>query len=336
MKLIECPHCAMKYRLDPAKFSQPRLRIRCKKCENVFEADLSAEDAPATPPPPQPGGAPEAAPTAAPAAPTGSAGSGVQILAAHGQAEILEEMRQLLGEAGHEVITADNGVDALSIIQKQRPRVAILDVALPTVFGFEICEIVRRDDDFSNVGLILVAAIYDQSRYKRPPATLYGADDYIERHEIAAGLVSKVAAVLAGEAAAPAAAPSAPAPAPAAPTPAAPSAPEERPTEPPPAATPPAALPPIPDFATGLSEDEVSRCRRLARTILSDIALYNAEKVDEGLRGDFRAILKDELSDGQQVLAERLSAIVSDPAPFLEEAIDQYVAGKRKELGLDG
>lgn len=375
MKIIECTHCGMKYRLDPVKFKQPQLRIRCKRCDNTFEADLStAPDAdaapaaaPAAPPAPPKPSAPQPAaapatprPTApAPAAPAAAAaptaqGQGRLVLVAHDDAEVRTGMVQALEAAGFTTAAADNGVDALAVIQRQRPRVAVLDVTLPKVFGFEICEIVRRDPELADVRLLLIAAIYDRNRYKRPPQQLYGADDYIEKPDVPGGLVAKIGALLAGASgkgaafgggaipgglptgaaaasAAPAPAPvDAPAPA-AAPTPA--PAPAPAPT---PAAAPAgAAVPTATDL--GLNEDEFKRVRRLARTIVSDIVLYNQDKVEAGVRtGDLPGALADELKEGRQLFAERLGQFAVDPSPFMNEYLGEIEAGKRREYGLDG
>jgi predicted Zn finger-like uncharacterized protein len=370
MKIIECTHCGMKYRLDPAKFAQSQLRIRCKRCENTFEADLAtapdaaaaAPAAPATPPaPPVPPTPPAAAPTpapaadGAPAAPTAPVkGEGRLVLVAHDDDSVRAGMVAALSAAGFAATEADNGVDALAIIQRQRPRVAVLDVTLPKVFGFEICEIVRRDPELADVRLMLIAAIYDQNRYKRPPQQLYGADDYIEKQDVPAGLVAKVGALADGEStqaagfgggnipgSAPASPPTPAAPEPAAPTPAAPEPAAPEPAAPEPAAAAPAAAPggeAIPTAAElGLSDDDFKRMRRLARTIVSDIVLYNQDKVEAGVRaGDLAGALADELTEGRQLFAERLGQLAVDPSPFMNEYLGEIEVGKRREYGLDG
>ena len=266
-------------------------------------------------------------------------GEGRLVLVAHDDADVRAGMVAALSAAGFAATEADNGVDALAIIQRQRPRVAVLDVTLPKVFGFEICEIVRRDPELADVRLMLIAAIYDQNRYKRPPQQLYGADDYIEKQDVPTSLVAKVGALAAGKSAQaagfgggniPGSAPASP-PAPAAPAPAAPA----------PAPAAPAAAPSgeaIPTAADlGLSEDDFKRMRRLARTIVSDIVLYNQDKVEAGVRaGDLAGALADELTEGRQLFAERLGQLAVDPSPFMNEYLGEIEVGKRREYGLDG
>lgn len=338
MKIIDCPHCGTRYRLDPPKFQRPQLRIRCKRCGNVFEADLSsAPDAPAAPTPAAaspPSPAAPNSPKPAPAAPAAeSRGHGELVLVAHEDAAVRADIVSALADAGFQTLEADNGIEALAIIQRQRPDVAVLDVTLPKVFGFEVCEIVRRDADLADVRLLLIAAIYDQSRYKRPPQQLYGADDYIEKHQLKGGIVGKVAA-LASSAGGDVFERPIPAPIPGAGAKAAPA-----PAPAPAAATQPATATEnrAPTAAElGITDADFVKIRRLARTIVSDIVLYNQEKVETGVRsGDLAGALAAELEEGKQLFAERLGQLAVDPAPFMLEYLAELEVSKRREYGLE-
>jgi CheY-like chemotaxis protein len=60
----------------------------------------------------------------------------------------------------------------------------VIDAALPKMFGFQICEIVKRNESLRDIHVVLVGAIHDRTRYRRPPEEIYGADAYIERQEL--------------------------------------------------------------------------------------------------------------------------------------------------------
>ncbi len=362
MKIISCPHCDMKYRIDPAKFQQDELQIRCKKCGEAFTASLS-EDAPAPPaaPEPEPQAAAPTPPTPAPEpqvqtppapAPEASApatesdpgvasdaGSGLTVLIAHESDELRQSMTAILESAGFSVIGAANGIDALMIIEQQKPSVAVLDVALPKMFGFEICEVVRRDNELDVVKILLIAAIYDKTRYKRTPTSLYGADDYIEKHHIPDSLADKCVRLGRGDNA----------PVREEQTSQVLSESEEadhesqreqiRETEiaetqvaPAPATTP---VPAAPQSHPDVDQKALERARRLARTIVSDIALYNQEKIEEGIRGgNLREVLAAEIAEGRQLFDERIADEVQGLEPYLDTAIDQFIETKKQELGV--
>jgi predicted Zn finger-like uncharacterized protein len=313
VEIVQCPQCQMKYRLDPDKFSQKQLKIRCKRCGNSFEVTLGGES-----PSPSPLPAEEKAPPPPPSPRPSPPKKKHLALIAHDQEEMLSELRSLLEESGYEVISARDGIEALTKIVEKRPQIAVLDVALPRMFGFEVCEVVRRDRELDGVRLLLIAAVFDRTRYKRAPHTLYGADDYIEKHHIPDSLVDKVNRLVLGGV----------------------EAPREEEV---PRVVPPEVEEKEERLRTrlksleyeGLSPEVVDRARRLARLVISDIALYNQEKVEQGVRsGNLRELLKEELNEGVELLKTRLKGEIPDPSPFLDEAVEEFLRGKSKEYGL--
>ncbi|NIM05628.1 MAG: response regulator, partial [Armatimonadetes bacterium] len=89
------------------------------------------------------------------------------------------------------------GREAVAILQKTRPVMAILDVGLPQMFGFEVCDIIKRNEALKKIKVLLVAAIHSKTTYHREPSNLYGADDFIERQSLEEELVDKVRSLLA-------------------------------------------------------------------------------------------------------------------------------------------
>lgn len=331
MRVITCPHCDMKYKIDPSKFQNPELRIRCKSCNGSFSVDLSnpnsksipsGSTAPtATPTPPSSQAAPPApvsnkAPS--PAATLSAKPSHTySALVAHDNEQMRDDIASMLSEAGFQVTKVKNGVDALMHIEQLKPTVAVLDVALPKMFGFEVCEIVRRDPELENVRLVLIAAIYDKTKYKRAPTNLYGADDYIEKHAIPETLVEKCLKLAEGTTSATTSAPTATATATT-------------------ATTTPATSVATTAASSTIDSETLEKARRKARAIISDIALYNQEKLLEGVRnGNAAELLTAELAEGQALFDTKYDANVRNAEPFLLNALNELVANKRKELGLD-
>lgn len=318
--IVKCPNCEAKYKLDPAKFTSPEPKIRCKKCNTVFKA---VEETPAgATPAPEPKSSTVASSPASSATPkptpepTAKAVGGHTVIVAHESAEFTGLCTELLGEAGFEVVAVHDGIQALMEIEQRRPAVAILDVALPKMFGFEVIEVVRRDRVLDGTKLILVAAIYDKTRYKRSPATLYGADDYVEKHLVAESLVQKVQALVSGS-----------------PAPGAAGAPQAT------VSAEPAKAAPAPAFdessLTPQEKEEHEKAKRLARIIVGDIALYNPDALIEGLKkgNPLEALAKD-IEDGRKHFCERVPANIRAKFDYLGAALEDLFAKKRKELGL--
>ena len=158
MKTIACEHCATKYRVDPERFSSPNPRIRCKKCGEIFTAKFAEDETP-TPVAPPPVVTRPPVPTPAPVV-EASAGTGTRVLVAHENVTIANQMKEQLTNVGYAVTATHDGVQALIELESGSYKVAILDVSLPKMFGFEVCEVVRRDRMLDSTRLILIAAIW--------------------------------------------------------------------------------------------------------------------------------------------------------------------------------
>lgn len=100
-------------------------------------------------------------------------------------------MEANLVSAGYTVLTANNGQDAIGIVDDQRPNLVLLDVMMPELDGLQACERIRK---FSNVPIIMVTARGDER--DRVRGLDVGADDYIVKPYSVTELLARVRAVL--------------------------------------------------------------------------------------------------------------------------------------------
>jgi CheY-like chemotaxis protein len=298
------------------------------------------------------------------------------VVAVQGEAT-REVIGELLTSAGFTVTEVTSGSEALAKVGTLRPVLVLVDVGFSDMPGFQVCEAVRKDAANSGVKMILIAAIHNKDRYRRPPDKLYGADDYIERHQIESELLNKVKRLCGvgtrgdDEHAVAARAPEPERPV----TPAAPPASRSvavpsvtsveavrEPTPRPSLESPPttAQVPPDPRAATPAPADvrppvatapvkEVAGASspapatpvspaqeaalRLARIIVSDIALYNAKKVDEGVAsGTFFDLLRAEIEEGRKLYEERKGSGLTTTVDLFQQTLEQFVATRRELL----
>ncbi len=92
---------------------------------------------------------------------------------------------------GYQVIPAYNGQEALNIVTSQKPELIILDIMMPVLDGFTVCERIR---EFSSVPIIIVTAKGEER--DRVKGLDLGADDYIVKPFSATELLARVRAVL--------------------------------------------------------------------------------------------------------------------------------------------
>ena len=81
-----------------------------------------------------------------------------KILAVDDEPALTDLMQYHLARAGYDVTTAANGWEALDAIKRSRPDLILLDLMLPDLDGFGVCEILRRDPLTAIIPIIIVSA----------------------------------------------------------------------------------------------------------------------------------------------------------------------------------
>jgi len=97
-------------------------------------------------------------------------------------------LKSLLVRAGHEVLVASNGEDALQLITRECPDLVLMDVLMPRMNGFEVCQEVKRHAATRLIPVVLITALNDvEDRIKGIKA---GADEFLSKpfnvHELKA------------------------------------------------------------------------------------------------------------------------------------------------------
>ena len=78
---------------------------------------------------------------------------------------------------GFSVCQADNGEDAIKLAGTEMPDLILLDLVMPKLLGFEVCQILRNDKRFSKTAIIIMSAKSYKPDFDK--AAELGADDYV-------------------------------------------------------------------------------------------------------------------------------------------------------------
>ncbi len=113
------------------------------------------------------------------------------ILVVDDEPQILRVMRASLPPRGYEVRTVPGGEEALDELKKEIPDLIILDLAMPTMSGLEVC---RRVREFSEVPIIVLSA--KESESDKVAALDMGADDYVTKPFGLDELLARIRAML--------------------------------------------------------------------------------------------------------------------------------------------
>ncbi len=118
----------------------------------------------------------------------------IKILLVDDEPDILEIVGYNLTSEGYQVITAENGVQAIKKAKKEQPQLIILDVMMPEMDGIEACEQIRKIESLDNTIITFLTARGED--YSQVAGFEAGADDYITKPIKPKLLVSKVKALL--------------------------------------------------------------------------------------------------------------------------------------------
>jgi DNA-binding response OmpR family regulator len=107
--------------------------------------------------------------------------------------DILRIVAKRLRAAGYEVITASDGPSGLQAIRAERPRIALLDLMMPGLHGFAVCQEIRADPTLASTHIIITTA--KAFPIDRQQAREAGANDYITKPYSLEDLAAMVGAV---------------------------------------------------------------------------------------------------------------------------------------------
>ena len=80
------------------------------------------------------------------------------ILVVEDQMDNRQILRDLLGNAGYQLVEAENGEEALAAVAKQRPDLILMDIQLPVMDGYEATRRIRANPDLKSIPIIAVTS----------------------------------------------------------------------------------------------------------------------------------------------------------------------------------
>ena len=116
------------------------------------------------------------------------------ILIADDDEDILALVHRALAESGYEVLLARDGAAALTTARERKPALALLDIAMPELDGYEVTSALKNDPATKDTIVILFTARSEASDVEKGYEA--GADDYIMKPFTLKTLQSRVLAAL--------------------------------------------------------------------------------------------------------------------------------------------
>lgn len=122
------------------------------------------------------------------------ANSGQKILVVEDEPDISKLVSYNLAQERFKVLTAEDGEQALKLIQRERPHLVVLDLMLPGLSGMEVCKILRDRPETAKLPILMLTAKAGEA--DRVVGLEMGADDYLAKPFSPREMVARVRAIL--------------------------------------------------------------------------------------------------------------------------------------------
>lgn len=122
-----------------------------------------------------------------------------RILIVEDEPDVLLLLENRVRGAGHDVVSATNGEEGLTLVATEKPDLVVLDWMMPRRDGIDVCEEIRASDPEHTIKVLMLTARSQQSDVDRAMAA--GADDYIVKPFSSRDLIERINALIEGRAA---------------------------------------------------------------------------------------------------------------------------------------
>lgn len=102
-----------------------------------------------------------------------------KILIVDDEPSIVLSLEFLMEKAGYAVVTAGDGEAAMAKLREEKPDLVLLDISLPRLSGYEICQSMRENPAWKDVRIVMLTA--KGRDVEREKGLAMGADDYITK-----------------------------------------------------------------------------------------------------------------------------------------------------------
>jgi len=109
-----------------------------------------------------------------------------KILVVDDDPDILDALTMILESKDYQVVTAQNGIEALANLKAEEPDLMVLDLLMPKMDGFAVCKELQdaRWSKYRNVPILILTSVREEAsrrRYELETGLELNVDDYVEK-----------------------------------------------------------------------------------------------------------------------------------------------------------
>ena len=110
------------------------------------------------------------------------------------EVQLLEMLQIRLEANGYEIVTANDGVEGIEKVKSENPDLIILDIMMPKMDGYEVCEILKNDPQYSKIPIIFLSAKAQEDNMKIGKEE--GAEAFVKKPFETSDLLTKIEELL--------------------------------------------------------------------------------------------------------------------------------------------
>ncbi len=119
----------------------------------------------------------------------GATDSDLRILVVDDSATIRRSAESMLTSAGYDVVTAENGFEALSMVARHNPDLIFVDIMMPRLDGYQTCAIIKNNSQYRATPVVMLTSkdgLFDQARGRVVGSDLYLTKPFTKEELLAA------------------------------------------------------------------------------------------------------------------------------------------------------
>ncbi|PJK15449.1 pilus assembly protein PilG [Lysobacteraceae bacterium NML07-0707] len=110
---------------------------------------------------------------------TSKEGNGLKVMVIDDSKTIRRTAETLLKREGYEVVTANDGFEALALIADQHPHIIFVDIMMPRLDGYQTCALIKNNQTFKSTPVIMLSSkdgLFDKARGR-----IVGSEEYLTK-----------------------------------------------------------------------------------------------------------------------------------------------------------
>jgi DNA-binding response OmpR family regulator len=117
-----------------------------------------------------------------------------KILITEDEHELRQILKETMEKAGYEVVTANNGREALESVRIESPDVVLMDVMMPEMNGFEAMRLIKEDPATAHIPVVMLTGLEDDSNISK--GWRMGTSLYLKKPFVPGQLISYIKLIL--------------------------------------------------------------------------------------------------------------------------------------------